>query len=545
MNPRRITRRQLLQETALGAGALAVGAPYFFVRSAGIPANAGLETFEHVVVLMMENRSFDNMLGYLYGPGRLPRGQRFEGVEGKSLSNPIPRDADQAHRRVVPVAKGYVMHDPKPDPGEEYPHVNTQLFGTVRPASNRFKDAVSMAAPFNAPDPMPTRPPMNGFVADYIDNFHRLANRAPTYDEYAIIMRSFPPDAVPVISALAHGFAVCDHWHCAVPSQTFCNRAFFHAATSSGWVVNEPYARWVKQNTAETVFERLDGSWRIYYDLEDIVPLTVLIHFPRLRRYIETNVRPMADFYADVRSGNLPKYAFVEPRLFWKHNDEHPPSATFQLGKISVGAHSSVLAGEVLISEVYNAIRTAQSARGSNWQNTLFLITYDEHGGCYDHVPPPAAVPPDPGRPAGEMAFRFDRLGVRVPAVVISPYVEPGTVIRTSLDHNSVLRTFSEKWGIPPLTRRDRASPSLAGIFNRSIPRRPPTWPVTKPRPLPAVTNDRDPLNELQRAALHAVGALVGATDRALAEVGTIRQALQFIRRAVDSSAFKKEKTRD
>src|SRR3712207_753278 len=101
--------------------------------------NSNLEAFDHVVVLLLENRSFDNLLGYLYEPNQVPRGQIFEGVAGKALSNPIPDYADQADRRVVPVAKGYVMDNPNPDPGEEYPHVNTQLYGTVLPETNRYK----------------------------------------------------------------------------------------------------------------------------------------------------------------------------------------------------------------------------------------------------------------------------------------------------------------------------------------------------------------------------------------------------------------------
>jgi hypothetical protein len=108
--------------------------------------SGGLETFDHMVVLMIENRSFDHMLGYLYEPGEVPRGQTFEGVAGKNLSNPIPADALDAEREVVLVQKGYVVDNPNPDPGEEFPHVNTQLFCTVAPEKNRYKYALAISS---------------------------------------------------------------------------------------------------------------------------------------------------------------------------------------------------------------------------------------------------------------------------------------------------------------------------------------------------------------------------------------------------------------
>ena len=226
-----------------------------------------------------------------------------------------------------------------------------------------------------------------------------------------------------MISTLAREFAVCDHWHCSVPSQTFTNRAFFHAGSSSGHVVNSPFVNWTALNRADTIFNRMEERgipWRIYYDRQDHTSATWLIHYPRLRHYRRSNFFPMEQFYDDVSNGTLPRYAFIEPRLFLNHNDQHPPFTL--LGRTP---HSSVLAGEVLINEVYDAIRRSNSARGNHHRNTLLVITYDEHGGCYDHVPPPAAVPPAILRAPGQMGFRFDRLGVRVPTVLISAYIEP------------------------------------------------------------------------------------------------------------------------
>src|SRR5215813_8232919 len=157
-----------------------------------IPHQRGdLAAFDHMVVLMMENRSFDQLLGYLYAPDTVPRGQAFDGVAGKNLANPIPADADPV-QQAVPVHWGAVMDHPSPDPGEAYPHVNTQLYGTLLPATNRYQPVAHMAAPFNVPDPLPAQAPMNGFVTDYIATLQRATGRVPTYEEYSIIMACFP-----------------------------------------------------------------------------------------------------------------------------------------------------------------------------------------------------------------------------------------------------------------------------------------------------------------------------------------------------------------
>src|SRR5207248_4531366 len=206
-------------------------------------------------------------------------------------------------------------------------------------------------------------------------------------------------------------------------------------------VVNSPFVSWAARNRAATLFNRLEDrhvSWRVYFDRADHTSATWMIHYPRLRHFRRSRFFPMERFHEDVAGGSLPRYSFIEPRLFFNHNDQHPPFTLF--GRTP---HSSVLAGEVLINEVYDAIRRSDSAHGNNWRNTLLVITYDEHGGCYDHVPPPPAVPPGSGAP-GQMRFRFDRLGVRVPAVLVSAFIEPGTVANTLLDHNSVVKPMSE-----------------------------------------------------------------------------------------------------
>ena len=174
---------------------------------------SGLDTFDHVVVLMLENRSFANILGYLYQAG-VPSGKNFEGVATKVLTNP------DASGQPIPVSLGADLHQPYPDPGEEFDHVTFQLFGSSQSLGT---------------------PQMNGFVQDYYGTLQGLKNwpGSPALQSPAI-MKCFAPNSLPVLSALAKEFAVFDHWFCAVPSQTWCNRAFWHAATSWGWVNNPP-----------------------------------------------------------------------------------------------------------------------------------------------------------------------------------------------------------------------------------------------------------------------------------------------------------------
>ncbi len=156
----------------------------------------------------------------------------------------------------MPIHVATSMDAPNPDAGEEHPHTNTQLFGTVIPEDNRFLSYEKMQPPFNAPDDPARGPTMDGFVRDYVNTFRSEMGRLPEYDEYAQIMSCYTPEQVPVISALAKGFATFDHWFCEVPSQTFTNRSFYHAVAASGLVVNAPYDSFPRHNDAETIFER-------------------------------------------------------------------------------------------------------------------------------------------------------------------------------------------------------------------------------------------------------------------------------------------------
>jgi phospholipase C len=509
------SRREFLAASAgLIAGACAGGGSKTPAPAKNAAPNAStFPQFDHLVVLMFENRSFDNMLGYLYQPNQVPRNQQFDGVVGKDLFNIAPDGTK------VPVRQGTVMNDPNPDPGEEYPHINTDFFNTVLPPSNAVQPVKDMQAPFNAPTPIPNPAPMSGFVHDYVNRITGLSpnGHVPTPAEYGIIMNCFAPDAVPVISQLAKGFGVADHWFCEVPSQTFCNRSFFHAGSSSGFTSNEPYTQFPFNNGVTTVFDRLNAAgvkWHGYYDQRQLLPLTFLIHFPRLMNQLPSFLT-MNQFYDDVKNGNLPAYSFIEPNMLVNHNDEHPPAAL--IGPFV--PPSNVLNGEALLAEVYNAIRTSNSPKGSNWSNTALLITYDEGGGCYDHVSPPQGVPAPPPNPNGnEEGFAFDRLGERVPAVLVSAHTAAGTIVNREMRHTAVIKTMSEKWNFSSLTARDKSAPDLAPFFNLQTPRQPSDWPTVNPRPLPLVSDQNalaELLNELQRDLIGAADAHKGTPNPA------------------------------
>ena len=223
--PPRLSRRCWCATDVEEGGVIVISDPR---RAAG--------ALDHIVVVLFENRSLDNMLGHLYGPGD---GKTFEGVIGKDLSNPIPEWAEHgAERKVVPYTVATDMDAPNPDSGEEWYHTNTQLFG-ILDEHNRFKIGEDVTAPWNAPPPGAT-PTMDGFVTDYISTFTAEMGRQPTYEEYAQIMTGYTPEQLPVLNGMAREFGVFDHWFCEVPSQTFMNRSFWTAATSSGLVVNSP-----------------------------------------------------------------------------------------------------------------------------------------------------------------------------------------------------------------------------------------------------------------------------------------------------------------
>lgn len=497
------SRRDFLKVGGIAAAGLVVGGGVGAAAGAAIGHAAGVREgsvdftalpprsepgFDHLVVIMGENRSFDNLLGWLYDADTLPAGESFDGLAFGDYANDAPT-GDRVPVHVYSGPTDDVMARPDPDPGEEFPHVNTQLFGIVDPPANARSEIGDMSPPFNAPA-TGAEPTMEGFVRDYWNDIGRLRGHDPTLDEVSHIMGGFSPEQLPVLSTLAKGFAVFDAWFAAVPSQTYCNRSFFHASTSHGFVTNRDgggYEKWLDAPPAPTVFNRLEEagvSWKVYFDELQLISLTGMMHAPVLERYWRTGrFGHMAEFYDDAASGALPAYAFIEPRLVYNHNDFHPPVGALRESdvegdEIIDSAVSDVRAGEKLIADVYEAIRASATADGSHALNTLLLITFDEHGGTYDHVPPPSATPPEVGGATGEMGFGFDRLGVRVPAIAVSAYTRAGTIIHDEFHHGAVVATLSRLHGLRPLTRRDAEAPDLFPLVNLETPRDPSTWPA-------------------------------------------------------------------
>jgi phospholipase C len=468
---------------------------------------------DHLVVLMFENRSFDNLLGYLYGPEERAT---FEGLSRGPHSNPTPPDVPGADLGPVETHRAKGFSSPYPDSGEEYPHVNTQLFGSVDPTSNRFADVDDMGSPFNTPSSPNSSPPMSGFVTDYVNTFRNSMGRMPTRDQYSQIMSCYGPEQLPVLSGLARGFACFDRWFCEVPSQTYPNRSFFHAGTSSGFVLNGPPGRFATQNSAPTIFERLMAagrSWKVYYDPAQFVSATALIHASRLAPYFSTHFAGTGDFLEDAKNGTLPNYAFIEPNMFHPHTDMHPHSVARLADDLRIPPPDTLLGGEQLLAEVYGAVRTSETSGGSNWSNTALLVTFDEHGGTFDHVPPPSAVPPSGTPEPGEHGFRFDRSGVRVPSVLVSAWVPEGELVADVFRSTSLISTLREWWQLgDPMTHRDASAPSFVSVLNRTTPTLPEAWTDVSPL-------KRGPLGEI-------IGTIEGAIEHVEGHFGRLERDL-------------------
>ncbi len=390
----------------------------------------GLSSVEHVVVLMLENRSFDHMLGFLYSDaGNVsPTKQPFDGLSGNE-TNPGASGPVSVYRIEPGTPNAYFM--PGADPGEGYMATNSQLFG-------------SETAPADG-----TVPPMNGFVKDFAYTLGWQSRESGWSilpgTVASDIMGCFAPETLPVLSALAKGYAVCDQWFSSVPTETMPNRAFACAATSQGHMDDK-----TRTFTAQSIFGLLGKNgytWGIYgYNAEPLTKST----FTDIAEASGGTIGKFTDFQAAAASGSLPAFTFLEPDWSSTGNSQHP--------------NYDVSLGEQLIHDVYEALR----AGGQAWAKTLLVITYDEHGGCFDHVPPPGgAAAPD--NSTGEFGFDFTRFGVRVPAVLVSPLILAGTVYRTTsstpLDHTSILKTVQQRWSLPSLTARDAAAPGFGDVL--------------------------------------------------------------------------------
>ena len=296
-----------------------------------------------------------------------------------------------------------------------------------------------------------------GFITNYATQVGNLAEHAPT------IMKCHSGQHVPVLTALATQFAVCTRWFCSVPGPTLPNRLFVHAASSDNRLDMDPTG----YTAIPSVYDRLNEAgkdWCIYAQ----GGITVAATLAPVLEGCDTRLQPMDSFFRRAKEGRLPFYSFLEPRysdyededrfISLPANDEHP--------------NHDIRFGEHLIADVYEAIRDSPA-----WARTAFIIVYDEHGGTFDHIKPPPALPPRPGErytdpTDARLQFGWDRVGPRVPAVIVSPLIKAGTIDSTFYDHTSVFRTLRERdRSLKPLNERDAAANGLGHLFERQTPR--------------------------------------------------------------------------
>jgi phospholipase C len=393
---------------------------------------------------MFENHSFDQMLGCF-----CRRHPKLEGVDpGKPRSN---RDSTGREYFQRPSDDATVDPDPKHDLGD----VRAQL---------KHGNA--------------------GFVVNY-------ETTGADQDQRQQIMDYFRPGSLPALHQLADHFTICDHWYSSVPGPTWANRFFVHSGTSMGRVMmpegwhQAPHL--YLGYDQDTIYDRLNEQhirWRIYHG--DVPQSLLLSHQREIRNAI--HYRWLDEFFKDVagQEAAFPDYVFIEPNFFHfpgeqPQNDDHPPHSTKP--------------AQALLARVYNAVRQNEAL----WNSTLLVVVYDEHGGFYDHVSPPAANAPD--RHLTE--YTFDRYGVRVPALLISPWVDQ-RVLDTVFDHTSLLKYLIDKWGLGPLGNRVSKANSIGEAIVGSVqPITPTTIAVAEAKTAAAAALEpAEPLNEYQKAML-------------------------------------------
>ena len=359
---------------------------------------SGLDKLQHIVVLMMENRSFDHMLGSLKAVN-----PAIDGVDANAFTNP-----DAKGNVVKPQPKAEFQAQLQPDPDHHFPAVDLQIFAGDTSAKRQ--------------------PNMQGFVKSYF-NQQRDAKHSQ------MIMYYFPQDKLPVLTTLALEFAVFNRWFASIPGPTICNRAFAHYGTSFGRVDLNPiyppeaiksiYTRLIHANPKRTA--------KVYY--YDTTSSTMEV--ANLLQNQPELFGTYSQFLADCEKGDLPDYSFIEPNY-----SDHQSDSGEEIANDQHPDHN-VQAGEVFIASIYQAIKNNPEL----WESTALLITYDEHGGIFDHVPPPGCTKDiftaDGNATGTGTPFQFDRLGVRVPTILVSPWIPKGTVENRVFDHASIPATIT------------------------------------------------------------------------------------------------------
>ncbi|GMH74952.1 hypothetical protein TL16_g06606, partial [Triparma laevis f. inornata] len=452
---------------------------------------------EYVIYLMMENRAFDHILGHLN-----TLNPDIDGCtpDKPGCSNPMdPNDPNSAE---IPMTWNAVYE--QSDPCHSTSCSTNQVFG------------------FNDENEANNEPNMRGFLKSYSE---------VTSEEYApSLMDSFHSSHVPALANLSMEYAVFDGYFASVPGPTMVNRAYCAAGTSSGMAENnwDRMLAGLKDKTMFTQLLDMGLDYKVYFQQ---IPM-VLQHADMRGLNRRHKYRPYRSLLKDLETGDLPEFSFIEPAYYdydkFPATDQHPDH--------------DVSAGDALIKEVYEAVRASPK-----WEKTALFITYDEHGGFWDHVSPPTAPNPD-NRNATDDPFDFSRLGIRVPMVVVSPWISKGTVIHSpaeggQYEHSSIIKSvvhemFKPKEGKPEqeyLTQRDSWSAGMGFLFNDlSSPRSdcPMTVPDVPshreqyPNSLPKL-DGKMPISDLQRELIQ-LAAVMCEEGRSEDDMANVR-SLEFL----------------
>jgi phospholipase C len=374
-----------------------------------------LAKIQHIVVMMQENRSFDHYFGQLHDEGQPDSEAVPAGTSNPNPLNPSGPPITRFHK--------------------------TQLC-----------EVADLDHSWNGTHKEWNGGAMDGFTA---------ANAVAKDPSGSRTMGYYDSGDLPFYYGLFNTFAIGDRYFCSLLSQTFPNRFYLLAATSFGHIRNDfplpPAADVLKDYAQKTIFESLDAAgvtWKVYFTE---VPFAFLFGYVRQH---PLNVAPIAQYFVDALLGLLPQVSFVDPIFLGTvnvENDEHPPT--------------NVQMGELFSSLVITAL-----FKSPQWSSAALFLTYDEHGGFYDHVPPPAACPPDdipPMLQAGDAPGAFDRYGIRVPMAVVSPFAKSHYVSHEVHDHTSILKFIEARFHLPTLTNRDANADPMLEFFDFSSARFP------------------------------------------------------------------------
>lgn len=385
----------------------------------------------HIVVVMFENRSFDTVLGWLYDgsspdhfipspPPPAPPPPPYQGLTQDIVARHTLPLTLNSYSSQYKLAKGATtnmvnsvsyLNSPPLDPAEEMAYVTDQIYGPMK------------VWPPTITPPYGAKPAMVGFLQDYV-NYNQITDLPSALK----IMETYTPNQVPVMSWLATHYACSDMWFASVPTQTNPNRAFMACGTSLGMINDSTLG--VDVFNTDTIWNRVPNPYTFALFFEGYFPPAgedssqcwTRQCFPKAPWNDTTNVLNMAEFHRRARSGTLPSFSFIEPSWTlisstkqegWQGTDYHPPG--------------DVRPGEDLLGQIYTSLVANEAA----FAQTLLIITFDEHGGTFDHKAPPDAKKPDNNNQYG---FDFTRYGVRVPTIFVSPKILPKTVIRAPLD---------------------------------------------------------------------------------------------------------------